>query len=165
MAFLTGERQFREIQLHDDHHVPSHPGRHVARKGRGTMDISCSVCDLQMHHFADIQYEKQIYSSTCLALVCIFNIFHLIFLRYIINNSSKTCPSINSEFLLPIFCHIPHLPWVPSPYFLSHSPSPPSICHAPGTEGVLLALRLGPGGGLPKLDQRGADPLMGWNVG
>ena len=110
MAFLTGERQFREIQLHDEHHVPSHPGRHVARKGRGTMDISCSVCDLQMHHFADIQYEKQIYSSTCLALVCIFNIFHLIFLRYIINNSSKTCPSINSEFLLPIFCHIPHLP-------------------------------------------------------
>jgi hypothetical protein len=48
--------------------------------------------------------------------------------------------------------------WVLSPHFLSHSPSPPSICHSPGTEGVLLALRLGPGGGLPKLDQRGKIP-------
>lgn len=45
-----------------------------------------------------------------------------------------------------------------SPYFLSHFPSAPSICHSPGTEGVLLALRLGPGGGLPKLDQRGKIP-------
>ena len=72
---------------------------------------------------------------------------HLIFLRSSINQ--KHVPPIDSVlswsfvFFLPLFPHISHPSAIP-----------------PGTEGLLLALWLGPGGGLPKLDRRGALPSL-----
>ena len=128
--------------------LPWAAGRHVARKGRGTLNrswqcffVSCSVKNC-VHPWPSITRPQQ------------YSISHLS--DSIINNPSKTSPStnsINSQFCLhlPIFWHV--------------FPSPSILQPGPGTEGLLLALRPGPGGGLAELDRGGAHPLGGFSLG
>ena len=92
--------------------LPWAAGRHVARKGRGTLNRSwqCFFCELQRHHYTNMQYVKNcVHPWPSITRPQQYSILH--FSDSIINNPSKTSPStnsINSQVCLhlPIFWHI-----------------------------------------------------------